>query len=148
MKDTSHICYEVSSLNDDQHNYCHFFWEPVCLDEMLNSLKLKYVAYMITIIHLRAPAHNPADHRVKTHIEAFIKYKMYLHRRLYIFSWTWNLWNWVNSSKSRNTEAAFNMQQFCTYQHKKKKKISRVQSVIEYKAFSCTFCATSEGSII
>jgi hypothetical protein len=63
-----------------------FFVEPACLDEMLNSLKLKYVAYMITIFHLRVPAHNPADHRVETHTEAFIKYKMYLHRRFYIFS--------------------------------------------------------------
>jgi len=54
MKDTSQICYEVSSLNDDQDNYCYFFWEPVCLDEMLNSLKLKRVTYMITIFHLES----------------------------------------------------------------------------------------------
>jgi hypothetical protein len=40
---------------------------------MLNSVKLKYVAYMVTIFNLRVPAHNPADHRVETHTEAFIK---------------------------------------------------------------------------
>ena len=64
MKDTWHICYEVSSLNDDQDNYCYFFWEPVCLDEMLNSLKLKNPNhtslnenYVIPCICLRAIWH-------------------------------------------------------------------------------------------
>jgi hypothetical protein len=44
-------CYEVSSRNDDQDNYGYLFRELVCLDEMLNSLTLKQVAYVITMVH-------------------------------------------------------------------------------------------------